>query len=334
VDGDRAARQLVAKTLRALETEAYVDVIRLGRQVSDELPEAAEVRVWEGAALWHLDRWQAAEDAWTRALRLNPEVPEAGWRLLHIFYYEHRFAEAEALALKLYPIEPDAADRTQLLVELIRQDNERVGPEATAMTLEPVLASEPENFHASRALGLSYVQLGRHGDGSELLQQARRLRPNDLEGWFAWIWYLFETGQVAKLGEAWEQLPATALEHARFLRYRGMWAEAIDDAEEAERAYRATIERDPGDRKAHYQLARLLRGRGDDEAAVRHETEARELDTAREALAAAYIRAKQSDFKLSADDCREFARLCDRLARKRQAEFWEQEASRRGATRT
>ena len=331
LDSDRAMRPIVAKTRRALETKSFADVIRLAREVPDDQPDAAEVRLWEGAAHWKLERWQAAERAWQRALEINPAVPEAGWRLLEMYFRLQRWQDAEDLALKLYPIEPDAADRSQLLLELIRQDNERLGPEATVTTLEAVLVNEPENFHVNRVVGLSYVQLGRHSDGAELIQKARRLHPNDLDGAFSWVWYLFETGQMQRLGEAWDQIPAAALEQSRFLRYRGMWAETVDDFAEAERAYRATLEVDPGDRKAHYQLARLLRARGDEVDAVLHADEARELDVSREALAAAYIRAKQSDFNLSADNCRDFARLCDRLGRKRQAECWEQEAARRTA---
>lgn len=328
---DRAARQIVAKTRRALETKAYLDVIRLARELPDEQPDAAEVRLWEGVALWKLDRWQAAEQAWQRALEINPEVPEAGWRLLMMFFYQQRFAEAEELALKLYPIEPDTRDRTQLLLELIRQDSERVGPAATVTTLEGVLVQEPDNFHVLRAVGVSYVQLGRMNDGVELIQRACRMRTEELEGWYAWLWCLLETGQTHKFGEAWDQIPAPAREHARFLRFRGMWAEAVHNGEEAERAYRATLQRDPADRKTHYQLARLLRAAGKDQEAESHETDARELDEAREALATAYLRTTQPDFEMSGADCREFSRLCKRLARTRQSTFWEQEAARRPA---
>ena len=328
-DSKHATLQLVAKARGALESQSYFETIRLARAVPDDHPSAAEVRLWEGIALWNLDRWEAAEEAWRRALQLNPEVPEAGWRLLLLFFYEQRFAEAEELALKLYPIEPDPGDRTRLLLELIRQDNERVGPEATVIKLEPVLLREPQNFHALRVLGLCYVQLGRIPEGGPLIEQALKMRTNDPEGWFTRVWYLYETGQMERLGQAWDDVPAEARQQAWFLRYRGMWAEAVDDSSEAERAYRQALELDPADRKAHYQLARLLRARGEEEDAAHHETEARELDEAREDLAARYQRTTQPNSRLSAEDCRLLGRLCSRLARNRQGEFWEQEAARR-----
>ena len=330
-DTGREIQQLVARARRALESNAFTDVVKLARAVPDDSADAADVRLWEGVALWKLDRWQAAEDAWMRALGINPEVPEAGWRLLLVYFYEQRFDEAEQLALKLYPIEPDAGDRTRLLLELIRQDSERVGPEATVMTLEPVLVHEPENFHALRVIGLSYVQLGRTSDGADWIERARRLRPDDLDGWFTWVWYLFETGKMEKLAAAWDEMPAAAREQTRFLRYQGMWAEATGDSAAAERAYRSALEHDPADRKAHYQLARLLRADGKETDAEKHEAEARELDDAREALAAAYLRTTQSNNEVSSQDCREFGRWCRRLWRTRQAELWEKEASRRPA---
>jgi tetratricopeptide (TPR) repeat protein len=336
-NASRSSQTTVEKARRALIADAFNDVLRLTRGVDDAQPDAAEMRLWRGIALWRLDRWQEAEDEWRRALEINPQVPEASWRLLIMYFYQQRFEEAEDLALKVYPIEPDPDDRARLLLELIRQyirqDGDLAGTEAAVMTLEPVLASEPDNPHVLRAVGLSYIQLGRMRDGAELIERARSLRPDDPQAAYARARYLSQSGQLQKFGEEWDRLPAAAREQARLLFYRGQWAEQVGDTAEAERAYRAAIQHDATDRKAHDQLASLLRAAGRRDEAEPVEAKRRELDEAREALAAAYMRTTQEDFVLSSDDCREFARLCERLGRIRQAQSWDLEAQRRAARR-
>jgi tetratricopeptide (TPR) repeat protein len=326
-DASQSTEQLAALAKQALAANEFRDCIRLSRGVADQQPLAAEFRLWEGVALWNLDRWQAAEDVWKRSLAIDPQVPETGWRLLRLLQYEHRYIEAEELVLKLYATEPDRGDRIGLLLELIRQDNERVGPEATVKSLEPVLVNEPTNVHALRAIGVSYLQLGRMREGVELLEKSWQLAPDDMEGWFARVWFLLETGQMDELGACWPRLPAAAREQSRFLRYRGMWCEAVHNTEEAERAYRDTLDRDFSDRKAHYQLARLLRASGRISEAESHESQARELDNVRESLANAYVRAKQTDFNISPSAALEFSELCNRLGRTQQAEYWQVEAA-------
>ena len=331
-DAVKTPQDHVEVARRALEAKAFVDAVRAARSVSPTSAVAAEARVLEGIGLWKLNRWQAAEDAWKAALAADPQVPQAAWQLLHFYFIEQRFAEAEEFALRIYPIEPDPRDRTLLLLELVRQDNERLNPEGTARELEPVAVVEPENFHALRALGTAFVQLRRFTDGAALVERAHALKPDDEEGWFTLIWYLYEAGQTDRLRQEFEQPPAAAREQARFERYRGMWAEAVDDAAEAERAYRAALARDPADRKAHYQLARLLRGRGAEEEAAKHEAESRRLDDAREKLATCYQKAVQLNNDPPAELCREFSRWCRELGRTRQAKFWDDEASRRPAS--
>jgi tetratricopeptide (TPR) repeat protein len=326
---DRVTEATVTKARAALEANAFRDVIRYTSTVSDEQPRAAELRLWEGIAYWNLDRWQAAEEAWNRALTIDRQIPEAGWRLLRDYQYEQRFAEAEELVLRLYPSEPDEGDRTRLLLELIRQDNERPGPEAIVKTLEPVLANEPNNVDAARAVGTSYMQLGRTREGREMLDRAWRLAPDDPEVRFSRIWFLHESGQIQDLGEACAGLPESLGQQARFLRYRGMWAEAAQRSEDAVEAYRATLAADSADRKAHYQLARLLRTTGNEREAEQHERMARELDEAREELAGRFIRAKQAGFELTGEDCAAFGRLCERLGRTRQARCWSELSVRR-----
>jgi tetratricopeptide (TPR) repeat protein len=331
VEPPKTDEEQLAAARRAIETKAFAEAVRAARAVTPASAASPDARVLEGIGLWRLHRWQAAEQAWKAALAANPQVERAAWQLLHVYFIQQRFAEAEELALRVYPIEPEPRDRTLLLLELVRQDNERLGPEATARELEPVTILEPDNASALRALGTTFVQLRRFTDGAALIERAHAIDPDSEESQFARVWYLYETGQTERLKEVFDELPAARREQARFQRYRGMWAEAVDDAAEAERAYRAAIERDPADRKAHYQLARLLRARGSESDAAEHEAASRRLDDAREQLAACYQRALQANHDPPADLCREFSRWCAELGRTRQAKFWDDEASRRPA---
>ncbi len=332
-DSATLGRERLETARRAVEVGSFLEAVRAARAVPRTGSLAAEARLIEGVGMRKLNRWQAAEDLWKEAMRIDPQVPQAVWQLLGCYFMEQRFREAEELALRVYPIEPDPRDRTLLLLELVREDNERLSPEATVVELEPVTVVEPENFHALRVVGQCFVQLRRFAEGAALIEHAHKLNSNDTENWFTLVWYLYETGDLSRLGEVFEQLPEAAANQARFQRYRGMWAEAVDNSADAERAYRAAIELDSADRKAHYQLARLLRARGAESEATRHEAESRRLDDAREALAGVYQKAVQMNNDPSSDLCREFSRLCRELGRTRQAELWDQEASRRPSSR-
>jgi tetratricopeptide (TPR) repeat protein len=314
---------------RAWRAADYVGVIRLLRQVPAGDAFEAQSQVFQGRALSQLFRWRAAEDVWNYALALDEKVPEAGWELLELCSVLQRTRDSEELVLRLYSVEANPRGRAELLLELVRQEYERLSPGDTVLALEPVVTTEPENCHALRVLGLSYVQLGRVSDGLPLVQRAIELRPEDPDNWFTFAWCLYETGDIDRLGRVWDAMPAAVRQDARLLRYRGMWAERLMDWQESERAYRAALERDPADRKAHYQLARVLRRRGADDEANEHEKAARELDETREALASCYTRATQQKNDPPAELCREFSRLCRALGRPRQAALWDEETNRR-----
>jgi tetratricopeptide (TPR) repeat protein len=214
-------------------------------------------------------------------------------------------------------------------LELLRQEFERLSPGETVLELEPVVAAEADNFHALRVLGLSYVQLGRVREGLTLVERAVALHANQPDGWYTFAWCLYETGDLERLGRAWIEMPDSVRLDARLLRYRGMWAEKSAHPADAEAAYRSALERAPADRKAHYQLARVLRHRGAEQEAAEHEIAARSLDDSREALATCYTRAKQQHDNPGAELCREIGRLCRALGRIPLAVCWDREADRR-----
>jgi tetratricopeptide (TPR) repeat protein len=324
--------EFLAETRRAWESGRYADVVRALRTVPDDHPFGAEARFLEGRSLWKLNRWQAAEARWNRALELDPRVPQAGFHLLKFYYVEQRLPESRELALKLYEVEPEPRDRTLLLLELLRIDHERLTPAETVLMLEPVIALEPQNYHALRAVGFSYVELNRVADGLALIERAIQLDPAASDNWFALASSLDMGGNSQRFGELWKNIPEAAREEPRMLRLHGHWAESLGEFAEAERDYRRVLEADPADGKTHYALARLLRRRGAVAEANEHERISIEIDAVRERLMACYADATRLNYDPPAELCREISQLCRTLHRPREADLWEQEAARRSAT--
>ncbi len=317
---------------QALAAGDYAKVVGLLADTAEGCVEAAESHLLRGIAYWKLNYWERAERSWREALRVDPKVPEAGWRLLYIYFVMQRTREAEQLVLELHPIEPDRQDRVRLLLELVRQEFERLGPAAAAITIEPVVAAEPENYHALRVLGVSYVMLHRTREGLELIRRAIDQRPDVLEAWFNLVWAYTERGDMDQLTSVWPRLPAESNDDPRFLRLRSVWAEAMGERAEAERLLQRALAKDPWDRKAHYQLARLLRDRTAAEADA-HESKARDIDESRERLADCYVRAAQQGDDPSPQLCQDFAEACRALGRTHLAESWQREyAERAGAS--
>lgn len=332
VQADVVSPQLLAAARQCWESGRYTQVISLLRDVPDDHPFAAEARLQEGRALWKLGRWQMAESLWSRALVLDPRVPQAGWHLLRFYYVEHRWREAEELAMRLYDVEPDPRDQTLLLLELLRMEHERLTPAETVLMLEPVIALEPENYHALRVVGLSYVQLKRAIEGLGLVERAIRLDPENTENWLTLATCLDLTGELGRLVEFWPQMPLAVQRHGVILRMRGISADLDGEIAQAERFLSEALEADPVDYKAHYELARVLRRRGMEELANEHERTAVRLDSTRDRMGLCYAQATQLHDDPTVELCRELSQLCRTLNRNHQAELWDEQARRRDLT--
>jgi tetratricopeptide (TPR) repeat protein len=324
--------QFLAEARRDWESGRFSEVANRWHTVPDDHEFAADARFLQGRALWKLNRWQAAEGMWKRALELDPRVPEAGWHLLRFYYVEHRWREAEELALKLYEVEPDPRDQSLLLLELIRIEHERLTPAETAIMLEPVIALEPENYHALRIVGFSYVQLKRVSEGLALIEQSLKLEPMESETWFALASCLDLVGDLKRLGELWQDIPQAVRQEPRMLRMRGLWAESIGDFAEAESNYRRVLEGDPVHGKAHYELARVLHRRGAEPEADEHERISKQIDKTRDRMGTCYAEATRLNDNPTVELCHELSQLYRELNRPRHAELWQQEATRRSST--
>jgi Flp pilus assembly protein TadD len=195
--------------------------------------------VWlnRGKAYSALGRNDQAERAWKEALRLDPTAPEVGWDLLGLYYVQGRRSDAHRLALELHAIEPDPRDRVQLLLELVRQDAQPLGPESLIRTLEPIVRAHSEDRYTAMAMGLALVRNSRADEGLIFLHDLVDRFPDDADARLALLLGLDESRLMDELTETLARLPPDLSHDPRLERFRGAVAQERHDWAAAADAY-------------------------------------------------------------------------------------------------
>jgi tetratricopeptide (TPR) repeat protein len=288
--------------------------------------QSALVALYRGKAGFFLARFDDAERAWTKALALDPTVPEAAWGLLDMDYLLGRSEDARRLALKQFAVEPDPRDRVRLLLELVRADYKRIAPGAIVQWFEPKVRQNPADLRATIGLGRGLVLDSRIDEGLALLRKAVADHPEEPEAWDALLTGLDDAGAPAEaLTEALGRLPAAMAGMPRFARHFGRVAQEHRDWKAAVRHYRLACATDPGDARLRYRLARALRYSGDVAEAERIEREHQRAVAATQDLKALYEEA-DADKSLGArpnlDLYRRLADLRERMGHRDEAAAW------------
>jgi tetratricopeptide (TPR) repeat protein len=224
--------------------------------------EMAIIRLNEGKACSAVGRNSLAEESWLEAFRLDPLVPEAGWNLLGLIHVAGRRQDSHRLALTLFEREPDAHDRVQLLLELLRQDAQPLGADSLIETFEPLVKNHPDDKTAAITLGRAYIRNSLFDEGLALLQGAVGRWPNDPFAWEALLWGLDESSRIDEL-ESWlnRVLPAIASE-SRFARFRGALALKLLVWQEAANWFLVAFKHDQSDPQVLCRLCQALRFAG------------------------------------------------------------------------
>jgi Flp pilus assembly protein TadD len=250
------------------------------------------VEMYRGRARVMLDDLDGAEAAWTRALDLDPTVPEAGWGLLDLYYLQWRTGDADRLALRLHGVEPDARDRVRLLLEIIRQEIQRLSPRYVVQWFEPKHRRNPADRHAAMALGRALVRDGRIDEGLTLLRRVVADHPDDPEAWDALLTGLDEGGAEPEVWSAeFDRLPRALAGTPRFAKHRARGAQDRLDWPAAAAEFRRAVEAEPGEEQHQYRLARVLRIGGHVDEASRIEQAIATAREARPELAGLYAQA-------------------------------------------
>ncbi|QDV34352.1 tetratricopeptide repeat protein [Tautonia plasticadhaerens] len=260
-EGDDADRLLLDRADRAA---GHLDRVRPEGGAT-----AAIVALYRGKADYYRKRMAQAEAHWLEALRLDPQVPEAGWSLLDLYYLQGRDGEGRDLALRLHGVEPDRHDRVQLLLELVRQDAMPLAPGAVVERFRPVVERHPDDLHSAIALGLGLVRDSKAPEGLELLRREVERRPENPDAWDALLTGLDDAGEVALMARTIEQLPPGLADSPGFARHFGRIAQERGDWAASAEAYRRAVADDPEDTRLRYRLGRALRNAGDVEGADR-----------------------------------------------------------------
>jgi tetratricopeptide (TPR) repeat protein len=295
---------------------------------------AALAALHRGKAEYRLGRLEQAEASWLEALRIDPTIPEAGWFLLESYYLQGRPEDSRKLALRLHAVEPDPHDRAQYLLELVRQDAQPRAPASIVQWFEPVVEQNPDDLHASLALGSALVQAGEADRGIDVLRRAVKAHPDQAETWNAWLTGLDDAGQIETLEKVVDRLPPEfaglprfAKHKARIFQERGDWKSAAAD-------YRRALEAEPHDHRLEYRLSRALRNAGDTSEADRFDRRHRSYTAATEEVRALYEQAnaiKTLGVRPHPDLYRRLAENRERLGLKEEARAWYHLALRDGA---
>jgi tetratricopeptide (TPR) repeat protein len=270
------------------DQKPWLALEHLGRIKATDAKTRAIVLLNEGKAYSALGRNDRAEAAWKEALRLEPRVPEAGWNLLSLYYVQGRRAEAHRLALALHAIEPDPRDRVQLLLELVRQDAQPLGPDSLTRTLEPLVRAHPEDLHTAIALGLALIRSSRADEGLSILRERVERGADDPDAWGGWLLGLDGARRFDELVQAMATLPAALVGDPRFARHRGAIAQQRGDWAGAADAYHRAWRADPADFQVLYRLSRALRAAGRRQEAETFDLKVRAAQEARDQVLSLY----------------------------------------------
>jgi tetratricopeptide (TPR) repeat protein len=262
--------------------------LELLRHVKAERPaDQAQVRLDEGKAYYFLNRYADAERAWLDALRLRPDIPEAGFALINKLYdVQGRRADARRLALKLHETEPDPQDRVRLLLELVRQDAQPIDPSSLVLRFQPVVERDPSDLHSTLALGLALIHASRPEPGLKYLRKAAADHPDDPHVWDAWLTGLADANRVDELAQALDRLPEPLRADPRFAKHRGRVAQEKHDWKAAETAYRRALDAEPDNFEVLYRLSQTLRTSGQTAEAELVEERVRKFKAAKEGIVA------------------------------------------------
>jgi len=322
------AHMLMAKVMMERPDSKPAAALEHLRQVHPSNPKGkAHMKVFEGKALFESRHLAQAESVWIEALRLDPQVPEAGWLLLQTYDLQGRDEEARTLALKLFATEPDPRDRVRLLLELIRENVERLAAAGLIPLFEPAVANDPDDWRSGLALGQALVREGRIADGIKLLRDVLARRSEDLDTWDAFLTGMGEGGDIDALATEWARVPKAMASHPRLAQHAGRIALERRDYPAAVTAYQAALAISPMDTRIMHRLGRALHYAGKNAEAQRIDMQERGISATLKELKELYRQAtatKTLGVLPEEGLYQRFATLLERLGKNDEALAWHQ----------
>ena len=308
---------------------------------------AALVRLYEGKAKSNLGQSSAAAAAWSAALRVNPELDEAGWLLLDLYVHQGREADARRLGMRLAEQERDVKKRLEWLLALAWVDVAQVATTRVISRLEPAVRVDPEDRYSMIAVGLAYIRDQRYVEGLDILRRVVAKAPDAPDALQALLSGLWESQQTEAFVKATERIPSAWATSTPFAGQIGRAAYARHDWPAAIKALRRASDAESHRVDLAYLLARALRLGGEEAEATRIDARLILLRRNRDELLEAYKRlfdardAAKPDMRESLDFAggasvagqalvsrhdpdllRRFATLCESIGFPDQARAW------------
>lgn len=201
-------------------------------------------------------RLEVADEAWRKALALDPTHPEALLGLAELSERRNRHDEALRFRKDLAEREqtPEAWRALARLLEERGREEERLEAWRRVVSLAP---EEPDGW---KALGATLMGLKRHDEAIEAFRRQVALAPDDGEGWRDLGLVLLESGKAEEASQALYR--ASALRSSDSLIWEGLgraWS-ALGRLHDAEGAYRRALEIDPSRASWHHALGVALLG--------------------------------------------------------------------------
>ena len=257
----QSPQELAAAAGRALQNKDYATAEKHYVQLLKLVPNVAEMHSNHGMACYFQQKFDCAEQAFSRALGLKQELFLPNLLLGQILFDRDEYASAYPLVARAYERQPAQKQVRNLyaatLIGLKRY-------EKAIKVYQSSLQADPSDLDTWYSLGMTYLELGqrtmaRLGEHKDLdfaqLLAAERAAPDESTS---------ASGSEASV-EAQRSLAINGYRDALSsgVEVRGVrvaYAKleiAAGHPEEAQEALRAEMQRDPWSYEAHFQLARL-----------------------------------------------------------------------------
>lgn len=161
-----------------LHLPVWRDSLSLWSDTARRSPRSAIARSNLGFALLYAGRGPEGQAALTRAVELDPELPEE-WLMKGVAYARHGLGAKAILAFHTaLALDPDLAEAHFNLGVLHDERGER---DFAIAAYERAVALDPANATARNNLGIAYAEAGRMREAVASLEEAARIAPDDVE---------------------------------------------------------------------------------------------------------------------------------------------------------
>jgi superkiller protein 3 len=260
-----------------------------------------------------VDRQAEAEKHFERAIQLDPSLSESYRGLAAILRAQGNGAAAQRTLEQALVMQPNDVEARRDLAALLI-DSDDLG--AAQQQLEQALALDPQHAATYYLLGLLREQSGDTTGALEALEQAITLQPNYADAYAALARVYKQTDESLDMLAPMTRTPVVTADARAHMDLGLAYFQQFRDAE-AEREFRAAIEKEAMYGPAHVQLGKVLRRNGRTAEALEElktalQIDAHELPTYHEL---AELRAEQGELERAAQTLEQALRIAPNDAR-------------------